>query len=309
MDLRFSCVIETYKMATNAIIPISNLDISKVALGDIRTNKKGGKTVPIRYNGQNLQIRVPKTVYPMGVNIKEKDGNTSYTLSLTLKGCDPYGKERATSEVGEFGQLYNFVNDIQELALNTAAAKTTQWFGKKMDKSVLQALMKQAISPSVEKVNGVWEPSGKYPPSLRMKVPVYDGEVSMDVVDQYGKHVEVSVDNIADKIPKFSEISLTVAPSIYVSGQGFGITWRIMYARVCPRQRLTAANVFADEIEEEEQLPSGSNTNEEGVAIPTYDEEEQEQEERPVTPPPAPAPTVPSAPTKSNRRRAVPTAV
>lgn len=296
-------------MATNAIIPISNLDISKVALGDIRTNKKGGKTVPIRYNGQNLQIRVPKAVYFMGVSIKEKDGNTSYTLSLTLKGCDPYGKERASTEAGELGQFYNFINDVQELALNTAASKTTQWFGKKMDKSVLQALMKQSISPSVEKVNGVWEPSGKYPPSLRMKVPVYDGEVSMGVVDQYGKPVEVTVDNIGERIPKLSEVSVTVAPSIYVSGQGFGITWRIMYARVCPPQRLTAANVFADEIEEEEQAPpSSSNVNEESVAVPTFEEDEQEQEERPVTPPPVPTPT-PAAPTKSNRRRAVPSAV
>jgi hypothetical protein len=296
-------------MATNAIIPISNLDISKVSLGDIRTNKKGGKSVPIRYNGQNLQIRVPKAVYFMGVSIKEKDGNTSYTLSLTLKGCDPYGKDRASTEAGELGQFYNFINDIQELVLNTAASKTTQWFGKKMDKSVLQALMKQSISPSVEKVNGVWEPSGKYPPSLRMKVPVYDGEVSMGVVDQYGKPVEVTVDNIGERIPKLSEVSVTVAPSIYVSGQGFGITWRIMYARVCPPQRLTAANVFADEIEEEQVPASSSNTNEEeGVAVPTFEEDEQEQEERPVTPPPAPTPT-PAAPTKSNRRRAVPSAV
>jgi hypothetical protein len=295
-------------MATNAIIPISNLDISKVTLGDIRTNAKGGKTVPIRYNGQNLQIRVPKTVYPMGVNIKEKDGNTSYSLLVTLKGCDPYGKERATPESGEFGQFYNFVNDIQQLVLNTAASKTSQWFGKKLDKSVLEALMKQSISPSVEKVNGAWEPSGKYPPSLRMKVPVYDGEVSMDVVDQYGKHVDVSVDNIAEKIPKRSEISLTVAPSIYVSGQGFGITWRIMYARVCPPQRLTAANVFADEIEEEQEA-TPSHHREEAVAVPTFEEEQEQEEERPVTPPPAPTPTAPSAPTKSNRRRAVPSAV
>lgn len=295
-------------MATNAIIPISNLDISKVTLGDIRTNKAGGKTVPIKYNGQNLQFRVPKMTYYGGANVKEKDGNTTYSLSVTLKGCDPYGKERAPAEAGEIGNLYNFVNDLQALLVNTAAAKTTQWFGKKLDKAVLEALLKQAISPSVEKINGVWEPSGKYPPSLRLKIPVYDGEVSMDVVDQNGKHMEVTVDNITDKIPKRSEISLSVAPSVYISGNGFGITWRVMYARVCPPQRLTAANVFADEIEEEESIPTSLPPRDETVDIPTYTEEEHE-EERPVTPPPAPALTVPPAPAKGNRRRAVPSAV
>ena len=49
-------------MATIAIVPSSNLDINKVTFGDIRLNKAGGKSVPIKYNGQPLQIRLDKTV-------------------------------------------------------------------------------------------------------------------------------------------------------------------------------------------------------------------------------------------------------
>lgn len=292
-------------MATNAIIPISNLDISKVTIGEMRPNKKGGKSIPIRYNGQSLQFRIPKMTYFMGVSVKEKDGNISYGLSVNLKGCDPYGVERATAEAGELGTLYNFVNDLQQLVINTAASKTTQWFGKKLDKLVLEANIKPAIRPATEKVNGVWGPTNKYPPSLQLKVPVYDGEVSMDVTDQYGKKVEVTVDNIKDKIPKRSEISVMVAPSIYISGNGFGITWRISYARICPPNRITAADVFADEIMQEQdgEIPASLPERDESVMIPTY-----EEDEAPTTPPPeTPAVLVPPpAPAKGNRRRAVP---
>lgn len=302
-------------MSTNAIIPISSLDISKVTIGDIRTNAKGGKSIPIRYGGQNLQMRFPKYVYPMGVNVKEKDGNISYTLSTTLKGCDPFGEARAPAESGELGNLYNFILDLQELLIKTAAANSTKWFGKKHDVNVLGALMKKSISPSVEKQNGEWVPSGKYPPSLRLKVPVYNGEVNMNACDQNGKAMEVTIDNIQDKIPKRSEISLTVSPSIYVSGNGFGITWRIGNVRVCPPQRLTAADVFADEIEQTEEediqdeeiptsLPPRVETN---IPIPTFEEE---QQERPETPPQAPTIlTPPPAPAKGNRRRAAVPAV
>lgn len=298
-------------MSTNAIIPISNLDISKVTIGELRPNKSGGKSVPIRYNGQSLQFRIPKMTYYTGINVKETNGAITYSLSVTLKGCDPYAKERAPASAGELGNLYNFVNDLQELVLNTAAAKSSQWFGKKIDKESLKTVsMKQSINPSADKVAGEWIPNGKYPPSLRLKVPVYNGEVSMDTADQYGKTVELTVDNIKEKIPKRSEISLMVAPSIYISGNGFGITWRISYARICPPNKLTAADVFADEIEQEQDqddgydIPTNIPERLESVPVPTFNE----QEDQPNTPP-AETPVIltpPPAPAKGNRRRAVP---
>lgn len=288
-------------MATNAIITSANLDISKVTFGEIRMNKAGGKSVPIKYNGQNLQFRVPKMMYPMGINIKDTDsGATTYQLSATLKGCDPYAKERASADLGDVGNLYNFLLDMQEKLLDTAAANSGRWFGKTRDRNVLSALMKSFISPSVEKVNGEWVPSGKYPPSFRMKVPVYDGVVSMSVVDGTGKPVEVDTENIAAVFPKRVEASLAISPSVYVSGQGFGVTWRVTHARVSPPNRLTAADVFADEIDEEVSVKPVARSS------PVQEEEHEEEHEEeevsvPVaTPAPAPAPSV----GVKNRRRA-----
>ena len=290
-------------MATIAIIPSSNLDISKVTFGDIRTNAKGGKTVPIKYNGQPLNIRLDKSSYPMGVNVKETDNGTNYTMSLTLKGCDPYAKDRAGPEAGSTGSLYNFLLDMQKKLLDTAETSSVKWFGKNRSRSVLEDTMKQFISPSVEKVNGEWVPSGKYPPSLRMKVPVYDGRVTMDVTDQFGKPVIVDVDNITQVFPKRVEASVVVAPSVYVSGQGFGVTWRITYAKVSPPQRTTAADIFRDEIEQEtttaapiqqqEQQMEEGEVEQEEISVPFV-------EETPTAPPAAAAP----APAQKNRRRA-----
>ena len=70
-------------MSTIAIVSSSNLDINKLSFGDIRLNKAGGKSVPLKYNGQPLQIRLEKSVYPMGVNVKETENGTTYTMSLT----------------------------------------------------------------------------------------------------------------------------------------------------------------------------------------------------------------------------------
>jgi hypothetical protein len=285
-------------MSVSAIVSVSTLDINKVSFGDIRMNKAGGKTVPIKYNGQNLQIRIPKMVYPMGIAIRETDNGSTYQMLATLKGCDPFARDRAGAETGELGTLYNFLLDFQDKLLESATTSSGKWFGKSRTRDVLAALMKPSISPSVEKVNGEWVPSGKYPPSFRMKVPVYDGTVSMDVTDQSGKQLQVDTENIGSVFPKRVEASLVVAPSVYVSGQGFGVTWRITYARVSPPQRLTAAQVFADEIEEETRAPPAG----ESAVQQETDQHELEQEvEVPVAPAPAPAPAAAAKP--ANRRR------
>jgi len=291
-------------MATNAIISSSNLDVSKISFGDIRLNKAGGKSVPIKYSNQPLQIRLEKAMYPMGVNVKESDNGINYTMSLTLKGCDPYAKDRAGSEAGTIGVLYNFLGDLQTKLLDTAETNSVKWFGKSRSRSVLEDTMKQFISPSVEKVNGEWVPSGKYPPSLRMKVPVYDGKVSMDVTDSTGKQVMVDTDNITQVFAKRVEASIVVTPAVYVSGNGWGVTWRISYARVAPPQRVTAADVFKDEIEQEIAHPRAV---EAGTGTLQAEDEEEEHQEEEVTvpfvaaPEPAPAP----APAKNRRRVAV----
>jgi len=290
-------------MATIAIVSSSNLDVNKVSFGDIRLNKAGGKSVPSKYNGQPLQIRLEKSAYPMGVNVKETENGTSYTMSLTLKGCDSYAKERAGPEAGSVGVLYNFLQDLQAKVLESAEVSSVKWFGKTRSRSVLEDTMKQFISPSVEKINGEWVPSGKYPPSLKMKVPVYDGRVAMDVTDSQGRPVELTTDNIQQVFPKRVEASVVVSPGIYVSGQGFGVTWRVSYAKVSPPQRTTAADIFRDEIEQEvntttaapiQQAGSEEETEQEEISVPMMEET--------PTAPPAPAP---AAGAKNRRRTAV----
>jgi hypothetical protein len=286
-------------MSTNAIISQSSLDVSKVSFGDIRMNKAGGKSIPIKYNGQTLQIRLEKAMYPQGINIKDTPNGTTYDMKLSLRNCDPYAKERAGAELGSTGQLYNFLLDLQEKVIQEGVKNSKKWFGKDRTEALVRETMKLFLGPSVEKINGEWVPSGKYAPGLKMKVGVYDGRVAMDVAGPDGKPIQVDVDNLAEVFPKRVEASIVVAPSIYVTGTGFGVTWRVTFARVAPPQRLTAAQVFADEIEEETKAAPAQSFVEE---TETHQEEEVSV---PFVPAPAPEPVAPAAPAAAkNRRRA-----
>ena len=292
----------TINMATSAIIPSENLDINRVMIGEIRANKAGGKTVPIKYNGQPLQVRIPRIFYPAGVVVREdeKTGQRNYSMLASLKGCDPYAKERSTDGT-DVGQFYNFLTDLSEKIVQHAMSSSGKWFGKSKSEAVLRETMKPILTPSVEKINGEWVPNGKYPPSLRMKISIWDGQVGMDAVDANGATIELTESNLEHVFAKRVECRMVLTPSIYVTGTGFGVTWRIAHAKVFPPTRVGAKAAFADikepdEPVEEEDKPAA-------VEVPVTEEEE--PEERSVTPPAAPPPTAPAAPKKARRAAAV----
>ena len=297
-------------MSVNAIINASNLDINKISFGDIRINKtNGSKSVPIKYNGQNFQMRIPKIEYPMGVSIKETENGINYTMLASLRGCDSYAKERASAESGEVGQLYNFLKDLEDKVIHTAVEKSSSWVGRARKEDVLRDSMKALVSPSVEKQGAEWVANGKYPPSFRMKVPVYDGKVNMDAVDMANRPIPLTTDNLETVFPKRMEARFIVSPSIYVSGQGFGVTWRISYAQVSARQRVTASQVFEAEEESEETVQVPTEESNENQEEEQTQEEETPKQSTPVqVAAPAPVPQTP-APVKTARRRPVGAAI
>jgi hypothetical protein len=145
-----------------------------------------------------------------------------------------------------------------------------------------------------------------------MKISIWDGQVGMDAVDEKGNTLVLTEDNLEQVFAKRIEGRMVIAPSIYVTGTGFGVTWRVVLAKVFPPSRVGAKAAFADIQEPDadpEDKPSAANIPV-ADAFPEEDEQE-EQEAEPVkpraqTPPPQPAPTAPpAAPKKARKAQAV----
>ena len=211
---------------------------------------KAGRNPPIsiRYNGNNLFIRLPRTAYPGGVLVREGDtGAKTYTLIGSLKGCDPYGKDRSLG-ADELGKLYNLLTDLEEHIIKSAVENSSKWFGKKRSEEAIRDSFKRILSFSTDKVDGEYVPNGKYPPSFRVKVPVYDNRVNTEIFDAAKNPVFATPESLLSIFPKGVEANFVVSGSIYViAGGGFGVTWRLTAAQVFPQIRRTAADMFDDE--------------------------------------------------------------
>lgn len=264
-------------MSTNAIVNASNANVAQVSFTEAKRNKQGGLGVSFKYDGQNFALRLPRLAFPGGLLSREdaQSGNVSYSLIGSLKGCDPYAKARSTSD-DDMSKLYNFLLDIQEKLIQTATENSPKWFGKKRgEESIRDSFNDRSIlSVSSDKVGDTYTPNGKYPPSFRLKIPVYDGRIAMDVVDATTKPVFLTVDSLRSVFPKGVAANLIVSGSVYIIGQSFGVTWRVTMAQVFPQTRLTAASAFEAVPEEETAedsaaLEDAPPTQDQSVELPT----------------------------------------
>jgi len=241
-------------MSTNAIVNASNANIAQVSFTEAKRNKQGGLGVSFKYDGQNFALRLPRMAFPGGLLQREdeKSGNISYSLIGSLKGCDPYGKARATGD-DDMSKLYNFLLDLQDKLIQAATENSTKWFGKKRgEESIRDSFNDRSIlSVSSDKNGDEYIPNGKYPPSFRLKIPVYDGRIGMDAVDASTKPIFLTIDSLRSVFPKGVAANLIVSGSVYIIGQSFGVTWRVSMAQVFPQTRLTAASAFEAVLEEE----------------------------------------------------------
>ena len=223
-------------------------------VGPVKPNRS--PSVNMKHAGQSFQIRLPAKVLLSGglwTQIDEKTGAKSYSISVPLKGCDEYGVARST-DGSDTGTLYNLLHDLEELTIQQALENSTKWFGKKRSLEAIRDSFSKIVKVSTDMVNGERVPNGKYPPSFRVKLPVYDGSVKADIADGNGNPIYATPDSLSSVFPKGVSASLVVSGSVYtISGGSFGITWRLTFARVYPQSKLTAKDVFKDESPEEDE--------------------------------------------------------
>lgn len=297
-------------MAAPAVVNVTKISASDIQFAEPRRNKNGGVSIGFKYNNQNVQFRIPLVSFPGGLQVKEnpnKDGSVtlSYNLAASLNGGDPYGVERST-DMSDTAKLYNFLIEFQERVIKTAVEQSSKWFGKKRSEDSIRDSFNKFVSVSVDKTDDGWVPNGKYPPSLRMKLPVYDGKVAMEAIDNEENDMLLTADNLTSVFPKGSSAKLVLQAQIYMVGQSFGVTWKPTYAQVYQRKRATARDFFRrdeDDAEEDVEEAVGGGGGEETSAAVAVDENDHIAESEPVAT--APAVTESAAKPAPQRRRKV----
>jgi len=202
----------------------------------VKVNNSGGKSVGILNASTNsvLNLQTPLMLtWGVNENVDKKTGEVqSYSMALQFPS-DEY-KTPGISKF--FAALQQFEAKIKQ----DAVANSKEWFGKAMSAEVIGAIFNPVLSYSKNPQTG--EPDHTKNPTLRIKLPFYDGEwKGIEIYDSNQTALFPNSDGKSPKdlIVKGSDAALIITcGGLWFAGGSFGVTWRLVQAVLKPKPSL-----------------------------------------------------------------------
>jgi hypothetical protein len=121
------------------------------------------------------------------------------------------------------------------------------WFGKKMTPELVDGQWTPMLKYAKDPQSG--EPDVTKAPTLKIKLPCYDGKFSCEIYDQTGSMLfpsETSGATPMDLIPKGIDIRTIIqCGGVWFANKAFGVTWKLFQAVVTPKPSMKGRCLMA----------------------------------------------------------------
>ena len=230
-----------------------------------KVNSVGGKNVGIlnKETRKATDLSTP-LMLTWGVNeyVDDKSGRKTYDMSLQF-----LKDEYATDATREF--LKNMV-EFEKLIKDSAIKNSKEWLGKsKMSEDVVDALMTPILRYPKDQNTG--EPDHTRAPTLRLKLPYWQGEWRTELYDMDQERLFPNDNELTplELISKGTNVATVIqCGGVWFANGKFGVTWKLVQAVVKPKATLKGkCHILLSE--EDKQAMKTSNNDEE-------DEEDEE---------------------------------
>lgn len=217
----------------SAVSLYSAFNASDLQFAPLEKNKKGGKIVNLSVAGQDARKRIviqtPVVAVPFGVTPYQEATTgeiQSYSIDISFRNYD------TDPRIADFLARMRQLDDVM---LDTAVKNSKEWFGKAMSKDVVKEFIRKLVKDPANK---------QYPPVMKIKVPVINGEPTSQFYDENRQPVGI------DYVTKGSTLKMILElGSVWFVNKNFGVTWKLLQAAVVSRPRRLDAYAFADDDE------------------------------------------------------------
>lgn len=291
-------------MAERHVVLAKNVDVTKIKYSAPRTLDNQSKSVYVNYEGSSITIQTPLVRLPYGVgDWNEKNADTQpsgeqklkkYDLSISFDGADSNPKVK---------ELLDKMVEIENRIAEDAFENRIAWLDDDFDgiKSVVKKLFTPIIKYDKDKVTK--KPTGKYPPTLKCKLP-YDTRADIfTFVSQDMNGEEIDFKTIMRNLKGAKARLIIQLSGIWIAGGRFGCTWKVVRGRF-EVTKPSAVDFIEDsdieiDDEDDEDIKSDaianmvSNLSVTKTQVPSSEEEDEvaeddsEIDEPPPPPPPA----------------------
>jgi hypothetical protein len=259
---------------------------SDVKYSKPKVNAVGGKSVGILNAATNSATYISTPLMlTWGVNTftDDKTGRNTYDMSLQFPTSE-YANADTTS----------FLENMKTLEARIKADAITnskEWFGKtKMSADVVDALWTPMLKYPKDKETGEFDMTRA--PTLRIKMPVWEGEWKCELYDteraQIFPDTEMPNRTPLDIISKGSNIATVIqCGGVWFANGKFGVTWKLFQGVVKPKASLRGTCHIQLSSDDKQKLvsekDSGDSDEEEGIEIADDSDAEEEAKEEVAT--------------------------
>ena len=299
---------------SSTIVKPNTIDNSLVQFGEVTTNAKGGKSVRVEYNDERkFLIRTPDMGVAFDLVVEE-----SKELAPGVKSVPKYyvqvsfkGKELEDTNGRSLSNFHGMIDDLDNLLVEKGIENSLSWLKMKTAQSVVvEALINRTIKQSKDKITQ--EPDGKYPDTMKVRVPVSkEGKLMCSFFDKDG--IEVNDIAVLQKLKRGARVAMILeCAGVYFASGKFGYTsWQVYQCRIkqepssygVPRGKCLITDSDDDETETTSVAPKSA------VAFSKHYEEDDNNVDDSGDDLPAPPVEVKEEPKKKVIRKPVPTTI
>ena len=284
----------TFTQSKPVVLSVSDWSTNSVKYMPPKVNEKGGKSINVisKQTNRSLHISTPLMMsWGIADFIDEKgESDGKYSISLNFPN-----DEYKTAATGAFlDKLKAFENQV----LDDAVANSELWWGEAMSRELCKhtffPFLKYSKNKETKKIDYT------KPPSIRAKVPCYQGKWAVELYDTNSNLIfpcEDPTQTPPDFVPKLSSVACVLqCGGIWIGGKGWGLTWKMVQGVVKPRISDSVygkchINLSSEDKEILDSQPTAE-VEDEDVApvVVSTDAADTDEEEDAVTQAPAPAP-------------------
>jgi len=222
--------------------PASDIKYSKP-----KVDARGGKSVGILNANSNGATYI-STPLMLTWGVSDYEGNERYEMALQFPS-----EEYANNDTTNFmTNMMEFENKIKA----DAAKNAKEWFGKaKMSEDAIDALWTPMLK--YRKNKDTLEPDTTSSPTLRVKIPFWDGEWKTELynVDQQPIYPDPEGGSMTPKdlIVKGTHVAVVLqCGGLWFANGKFGVTWRLFQGVVKPKATMRGkCHIFLDAADKE----------------------------------------------------------
>jgi hypothetical protein len=239
----------------DTVIESTEFKCENIKYSSPKANSAGGKAVNIynRLTNSRLNISTPMMLTWGAsdfVDPKTGEGNGKFEMTLQFP-TDEYNND-------DLRQFLNNMKAFEEKIKADALKNSKDWFGKVHKSSeVVDALYTPMLKYSKDQSTGDYNYSK--PPSIRVKIPIWEGVWKCEVYDDDGVCLFPNTKGITPVtlIPKATNVKvLMTCGGIWFANGKFGVTWRLIQAMVQKPRAQLAGKCYLKPQPKEERPPS-----------------------------------------------------